>query len=276
LIAGAFVTAALITIPAALGSPSRSHGTRIIYYIPFGPPVDMHNIVVRVGENVNSKKYSYCWPTPKPGRFCGGALNRGTKDPSGGNPRDHYTFTVRRGFVPLGLALHFKNGWLTGTVRPQLNRVWRFHVCVDQGAFTKATCAPASISVIGAYDGNWTGTITGTETVNGDGSEYTQTYSDTFFLTVANSTLTFDANVGGAQAKIDSHGDATASYGLNVYWNNGDVSEFPCTFNMHFTYAGTGSGSGPNGQPVSCQGTNPNDGETATFTNGTVTLTRTG
>jgi hypothetical protein len=244
----------------------------IFYYVPNAPLKHAPGrLTVRVGKNVNPLELSYCVPRPKPGRFCGGGLDRGVKDPSGGNPDDHYAFYVRKGFLPFGLVLHVNTGLLTGTVRPQSNRVWRFKVCVDQGQLTKKFCAPTFIQVIGAYDGTWTGTINGTETVSGAGSTYSQPYSDSIYDTVVNSIL--DQSGGGTQATIDANGNATATYQVNTYWNDGNVSDWPCTFNLHFDYA---HGTAQNGQPISCQATNPDgDGETATFTSGTVTLTRT-
>jgi hypothetical protein len=280
----AFVAVVAVGASAVIGNSSgnaanakahfslSSQHVPIFYYVPSAPVKHAPGgLVVRVGQNVNSLELSYCVPRPKPGRFCGGALNRGVKDPSGGNPDDHYSFRVKKGFMPAGLVLHFKNGWLTGTVRPQRNHVAKFQVCVDQGILTKETCAPTFIQVEGAYDGTWTGTINGTESVTGAGSPYSQPYSDSVYDTVVNSTLTQSG--GGAQTTIDAHGDASATYQVNTYWNDGNVSNWPCTFNLHFDYV---HGTAQNGLPISCQATNPDgDGETATFTNGTMTLTRT-
>lgn len=269
LIVAALAAAALVTVPAAMGSRSQSGDTPIFYVIP-PKTVQALSQPFRVGEPVTSKNISFCWPRPKPGHFCGGALNKGTVLPAGGTPGDSYDF-FEKGFLPFGLVINFKNGNLQGTVKKQLNRVWKFQVCAYQaygGGKSHAKCAPTSITVVGAYDGDWEGTLTGTYTFPADPPFTGATSSpvnDDISLTVVNGKYSQDGTDNGPSTTIGPNGNGTFT---NVF-----SDDLNCTFQIQFYPDGTAS----SGQTLSCQATISFDNGISgveTFTGGAIHLKR--
>jgi hypothetical protein len=261
--------AVLGVVGAASARPARAPAaagtTPIFYVIPPSTAVELLN-PFHVGENVTAKKISFCWPMPKPGHLCGGSLNKGTLFPAGGTLGESYDFFTK-GFLPFGLVLNFTNGNLQGTVKQQLSRTWEFQVCAYQssgGGKSQAKCQPASISVVGAYDGEWQGALTGTYNYSWDRSLGPQAVPVVY---------DFDFKVVNGKYSMDGTSPSTTiGPNGNVSFTQSFSGDLTCSFQFQFYINGTAS----SGQTLSCQATVQDAGGTSleTFTGGAIHLKR--
>ena len=260
----AAVCLTFLLLPAA--PPAAVHSARISYFIPPKTSIYLQDNPFHVGDNVTAKNISFCWPKPKPGRFCGGGFSKGTLDPAGGTPGESYDF-FEKGFLPSGLFINFKNGNLQGTVKPQLNRVWKFEVCAYQphgAGKSHARCAPTAISIVGAYDGDWSGTLTGTYTYTTPYEHDVVPIDDDLSFTVKDGTFDQDGT-GTYVTTIGPNGNATITEVFS--------DQLTCTFQIQFYTDGTAS----SGQTLSCQNTDSesNGNYVSSFGGGAIHLKRT-
>ncbi len=182
--------------------------------------------------------YSFCEPTPAAGHVCGGPLNRGQVNPSGGNGGP-YVFALAYGFLPTGLTLSSRTGVVSGTVNANAERrAYPFMVCTsDTSAFPRpgaqgTTCIAASITVgdaSSAYDGGYTLVLTGTykDLRNGD-----------IYPLHGGAGITVNAGkITSSPLSMTGSVDATGTARVKYYDVAGDKTACPLT--LHFTTHGT-------------------------------------
>ena len=143
---------------------------------------------------------------------------------------------------------------------------WKFQVCAYQsygGGRSHARCAPTSITIVGAYDGDWEGALTGTFTYTTPYEHDVVPINDDLSFTVTNGQYVQDAS--STPTTIGPNGNATITRTFS-----GDLT---CTFQIAFYTDGTAS----SGQTLSCQHTDSqsNGNYVSTFTDGAIHLKRT-
>ncbi|MEI8105709.1 MAG: hypothetical protein WCH31_07695 [Actinomycetes bacterium] len=185
--------------------------------------------------------WSVCEPKPAPGHTCGGPLNKGQRNPHGGQDGP-YVFAVAYGFLPTGLRLSSRTGYVSGTVdRRAERRAYRFMVCTsDTSAAPKpgthgTACIATTITVSAstAYDGTYEVRLTGTYTDTRNGDVYPLHGGAHVYVSEGRLVRDSPSNPVTMTGAIGAKGVAKVQYFGMTRDTRG------CSLTLHFTTSGT-------------------------------------